>query len=63
MKLSKLKTKDSFVKGTEVWGWHLNLVGCNCIQSKVRRQSNVQLKGIGKGGTKLKLAESQIKKP
>jgi len=33
------------------------------MQLKVRRQSHVQLKGIGKGEIKLKLVESQIKKP
>jgi hypothetical protein len=25
MKLNKLKTKDSFVKGVELWSWYLNL--------------------------------------
>jgi len=27
MKLHKLKTNDSFVKGVELWGWYLNLAG------------------------------------
>jgi hypothetical protein len=27
MKLNELKTKDSFVKGAELWSWYLNLIG------------------------------------
>jgi len=27
MKLKKLKNKDSFIKGTDLWGWYLYLEG------------------------------------
>jgi hypothetical protein len=27
MNLNKLIAKDSYVKGVELWGWYLNLIG------------------------------------
>jgi hypothetical protein len=63
MKLNKLKTNDSSIKGIELWADIWIWQGWNCMQLKVRKQLWVQLKGIKKEGTKLKLAKSQIKKP
>jgi hypothetical protein len=63
MKLKNLKTKYSFVKGAKLYGWYLSLVGVQLHAIEVGRQLWVQLKGIERVGTKLKLVKSKINKP